>query len=92
MKKLAKREVIKRYFKLRIKRNIFAILLIFIIVYLSWLFAFPLFGPIITAYFDGFNALSIEKGRWSLLFLVSMVVSSLASGYFIDKTYRRMLF
>jgi len=92
MKKLAKREVIKRYFKLRINRNIFAILLIFIIVYLSWLFAFPLFGPIIAAYFDGFNALSIEKGRWSLLFLVSMVVSSLASGYFIDKTFRRILF
>jgi MFS family permease len=92
MEKSAKKEALSRYFKLRINRSTFAILSIFIIVYLSWLFAFPLFGPIIAGYFDGFRALSIEKGKWILLFLASMAASTLASGYVVDKTSKRMLF
>jgi len=92
MKKSAKKEALSRYFKLRINRSTFAILSIFIFVYLSWLFAFPLFGPIIAGYFDGFRALSIDKGKWVLLFLASMVASTLASGYFVDKTSKRIPF
>jgi MFS family permease len=91
MEKSAKKETLSRYFKLRINRSTFAILSIFIIVYLSWLFAFPLFGPIIAGYFDGFRALSIEKGKWVLLFLASMATSTLASGYLVDKTSKRIL-
>ena len=80
------------YFKLRVDKKVFAILLTFVIIYLSWLFAFPLFGPIIADFFDGFKALGIEKGKWILLFLASMIASSLASGYFVDKTSKRVMF
>lgn len=87
-----KTEVRLRYFKLRIDRNSFAILAIFIITYLSWLFAFPQFGPITVGFFDGYKALSIEKGKWILLFLASMTASNLASGYLVDKTLKRIMF
>ena len=92
MAKSTKREALSRYFKLRINRSTFAILSIFIVVYLSWLFAFPQFGPIIAGYFDGFQALGIEKGKWILLFFASMIASSLVSGYIIDKTLKRVMF
>ncbi len=86
------REIKSRYFGLRIDRSNFAILLISIIIYLSWLFAFPLFGPIINSYFDGVQALAIEKGKWVMLFLASMITSSLITGYFVDKSLKRLLF
>jgi MFS family permease len=80
------------YFKLQIKRSSFVVLTVFIVFYLSWLFAFPIFGPIIGGYFDEFNALSIEKGRWILLFLASMIASTLASGYVVEKFSKRLIF
>lgn len=79
------------YFKLRVDKKIFAILSTFIIIYLSWFFAFPLFGPIAADFFNGFKALGIEKGKWVLLFLASMIASSLASGYFVDKTSKKVM-
>ncbi len=81
-----------RYLRLRIDRSSFVILSIFIVIYLSWLLAFPLFGPINAGYFDGFKALGIEKGKWILLFLGSLIASNLASGFLIDKTKRRIIF
>lgn len=85
-------EIKSRYFKLRIDRSNFAILLLSITIYMSWLFAFPLFGPIITSYFNGVNALAIEKGKWVMLFLASMIASNLVTGYIVDKTLKRILF
>ncbi len=79
------------YFKLRVDKKTLAMLSILIIIYLSWLFAFPLFGSIIADFFGGFKALSIEKGKWTLLFLASMIASSLASGILVDKTSKRLL-
>jgi MFS family permease len=81
-----------RYFRLRIDRSSFIILSIFIVIYLSWLLAFPLFGPINAKYFDGFRALSIEKGKWILLFLASLIVSNLASGFLVDRVRKRVIF
>jgi MFS family permease len=80
-----------KYFRLRIDRNSFTILLLFIVIYLSWLLAFPLFGPINSNFFSGFQALSIDKGKWMMLFLASMVVSSLASGFLIDKINKKII-
>jgi len=87
-----KTETWSRYFKLRIDKPTFAILSIFITVYLTWLLAFPQFGPIIAGYFDGFKALSIDKGKWIMLFLASMIASNLASGFLVDKTRKRVIF
>jgi len=84
--------LLSRYFRLRITKSNLAILLISIIVYLTWLFAFPLFGPILNSYFNGMQALSIEKGKWILLFLASMITSNLITGYVIDKTSKQVLF
>jgi MFS family permease len=81
-----------RYFKLRLERNSLIVLSLFIIIYLSWLLAFPLFGPINATYFNGFKALGIEKGKWILLFLASTILSNLASGFLVDKTRRRIAF
>lgn len=86
------RKIKSRYFRLQIDRSNFAILLISITIYFSWLFAFPLFGPIITSYFDGVQALAIEKGKWIMLFLASMITSNVITGYFIDKTLKRIAF
>jgi len=92
MNKTTKIETWPRYFKLRIDKPTFAILSIFITIYLTWLLAFPQFGPIIAGFFDGYKALGIEKGKWILLFLASMIASSVASGYFVDKTLKRVRF
>jgi MFS family permease len=85
-------EIKSRYFRLRIDRSNFATLLISITIYFSWLFAFPLFGPIINSYFDGVQALALEKGKWVMLFLASMVTSNLITGYLVDKSLKRLLF
>ncbi|NIQ32407.1 MAG: MFS transporter [Nitrososphaeria archaeon] len=80
------------YFKLRIDRKSFAVILISVAGYLVWLMAFPMFGPITASFLDGLKALDIEKGRFVQWFLISMVVSSLVGGYLIDKAKRRVLF
>jgi len=80
------------YFKLRVNKNSFAMIFISIVGYLVWLMAFPMFGPIIASFLDGLKALGIEKGRFVLLFLISISVSSLVNGYLIDKAKRRVIF
>ena len=74
-----------RYFKLRIGKQGLAILLISIVVYMTWIFAFPLFGPILNNYFNGFLALGIEKGKWILLFIAGLITSNLLTGFIIDR-------
>ncbi len=59
--------------------------------YLVWLNAFPLYGPIAVALFEVYKALYIERGRFMLLFLASMIVSSLAAGYYIDRVKKRVI-
>lgn len=82
--------LVSRYFKLRTKKGILAIILLSMIVYLSWLFAFPLFGPIINSYFNEMQALSIEKGKWIMLFIASMIASNLITGIILNKTAKRI--
>ena len=82
--------MISRNFKLRSKKSSLAIILLVLIIYLSWLFAFPLFGPIITSYFNAIKALSIEKGKWILLFIASMIASNLIAGLIINKTNKKI--
>jgi MFS family permease len=88
----AKIKLGSRRFKLQMNRSIFAVISIMIVVYLGWLFAFPMFGPVIANFFDGYHALDIEKGQWSLLFLASMAASCLVSGFLVDKTSKRIVF
>jgi MFS family permease len=91
MKQPAKKELPSRYFKLGINRKTFATLLIFITAFLIWFYAFPQFGPILSDFFNNFNALSIDKGKWMLLFLASMTVSTIGSGFLVDKALNRVL-
>jgi len=79
-----------RYFKLRISRNTLITLLILIITFLVWFYAFPQFGPIFSEFFNKFQALGIDKGKWIMLFLAATSLSSLASGYLIDKTQKKI--
>ena len=89
MQKHTRKEVLARYFKLRIDRRILAVILIFLVVYLTWLFAFPQFGPVTNDFFNRFEALGIDKGKWVMLFLASLAFASLASGVIVDKTMKR---
>ena len=91
MKQPAKKELWSRYFKLGINRKTFATLLIFITAFLVWFYAFPQFGPILSDFFNNFNALSIDKGKWMLLFLASMTVSTIGSGFLVDKVPKKVL-
>ncbi|MEJ2242564.1 MAG: hypothetical protein P8Y18_10555 [Candidatus Bathyarchaeota archaeon] len=85
-----KQGLLSRYFKLRTSKSILAIVIIAILIYLSWLFAFPQFGPILTSYLNGIRALSIEKGKWVLLFIASMTASNLITGLALKKTTKRI--
>ncbi|MFX0210918.1 MAG: MFS transporter [Candidatus Hodarchaeota archaeon] len=78
--------------KIKVEKNIFAMIVISIASYLVWFNAFPTFGPIMVSFLDGLKALGIEKGRSVLLFLLSITVSSLVSGYLIDKLKKRVIF
>jgi MFS family permease len=80
-----------KYFRLRIDKGTFATLLLFIVVYLGWLLAFPLFGPINSNFFASLQALSVDKGKWMILFLASMVASSLFTGFLLDKVKKKLL-
>jgi MFS family permease len=91
MKQPAKNEFWSRYFKLRITRKTLATLLIFLTAFLVWFFAFPQFGPILSNFFNGFNALSIDKGKWLLLFLAFMTASVIGSGFLVDKALKNVL-
>ena len=81
-----------RHFKLKVDKSSFAMIFISVVGYLVWLNAFPLYGPITVALMDGLKALYIERGRFMLLFLAAMVVSSVGIGYVIDKVKRRIIF
>jgi MFS family permease len=91
MKQPAKNEFWSRYFKLRINKKTLSILLIFITAFLVWFYAFPRFGPILSDFFNNFNALSIDKGKWMLLFLGSMSASVIGSGFLVDKALKKVL-
>jgi MFS family permease len=91
MKQPAKKEFWSKYFKLRINKKTLATLLIFIIAFLVWFFAFPQFGPILSEFFNSFNALSIDKGKWVLLFLASMTASVIGTGFLVDKALKKVL-
>ncbi len=79
-------------FSFLVDRKNLTFILVSIISYFIWLMAFPLFGPIITNYLSSLEALTIEKGRILRMFLLSMTVSSLITGYLIDKYSRKIIF
>jgi MFS family permease len=83
---------IKDSFSIRLDRNILYTILVTVLCYLVWLFAFPFFGPVLSAYLGEMRALAIEKGRILQIGFLLMAVSSVASGYLIDKTGRRTIF
>ena len=91
MKQPAKNEFWSRYFKLRVNKKTLAALLIFIISFLVWFFAFPQFGPILSNFFNNFQALGIDKGKWMLLFLASMTASVIGSGFLVDKAMKKVM-
>jgi MFS family permease len=76
---------------MEISKNDLAMIFISTFGYLVWLLAFPVFGPIADNYLGGLRALSIEKGRFIQLFLTSMILSSVASGYIVDKLKKRLI-
>lgn len=83
---------IKSNFSILLDRNTLIVILVGVIVFLAWLMALPLFGPVLTSYFENMRALAIEKGRAIQLFLLFMSISSFVSGYIIDKTGKRTVF
>jgi MFS family permease len=80
-----------RHFKLKVDKRSFTVIFISVVGYLVWLNAFPLYGPIAVALLEGLKALYIERGRFMLLFLGFMIVSSLTTGYWIDKVKKRVI-
>ena len=91
MKQSVKNDFWSKYFKLRIEKKTLAAILIFITVFLTWFFAFPQFGPIISEFFNKSQALGIDKGKWVMLFLAAMTASAIASGFLVDKTLKKTL-
>jgi MFS family permease len=91
MKQSVKNEFWSRYFKLRINKKTLAALLLYITAFFIWFFAFPQFGPILSEFFNRFQALGIDKGKWIMLFLASMTASAIGSGFLVDKTLKKVL-
>jgi MFS family permease len=60
--------------------------------YLTWLTAFPLFGPVMASYLGVLKVLAIEKGRVIQVFLLAMLVSSPVIGFLVDRSLRRVVF
>jgi MFS family permease len=83
---------IKDAFTVLIERKTFTVIFITVLGYLSWLMAFPLFGPVMTSYLAELRALAIEKGGVMQIFLIAMMVSSFVSGLLIDRLLRRVIF
>jgi MFS family permease len=83
---------LKDYFSVRIDRKSFLMIFISALGYLVWLFAFPLFGPIMGNYLDGMRTLAIERGRVMQILLLGMLVSSFVTGYVLDRLLRRTIF
>ena len=86
------RDKIEAFFSIKLERKDFILIFVSVAGYLTWLLAFPLFGPIMADYLGAMKALAIEKGRVIQIFLALMSVSSLCSGYLIDKTGKRLIF
>ena len=59
--------------------------------YFIWVFSFPLFGPVLLHYFSDMKALVIEQGRFMQFFLLSMLVSSVSTGYLSDHMRKRVI-
>ncbi len=76
---------IKPYFRISVPRRTYIIILITVFSFMTWLLALPLFGPLSLDLLVGIKALAIEKGRAVQLFLVTMIVSSLLSGFLVDR-------
>ena len=82
---------LKYYVKVRVNKTSFIMIFVSILGYLVWLYAFPMFGPIIAGFLVGLKALDIEKGRVLQIFLFSMMVSSFVGGFLVDKLRRRVI-
>ena len=83
---------IRDNFSIRLDRNILIVILVTVIGYLVWLYSFPLFGPILSIYLEEMRFLTIEKGIMLQVFFLLMTLSSIVSGYIIDRTGRRTIF
>jgi len=84
-------EILNDTFSVLVDRKNLATILISLICYQIWLMAFPLFGPIMTNLLVSMKALTIEKGRILQTFLVTMSLSSLGTGYIIQKTFKKTI-
>ena len=82
----------KYYLKIRVEIISLIVIFLSVIGYFVWLIAFPLFGPILDSYLSELKTLAIEKARVVQSFLISMFVSSLLCGYFIDRLKKRLIF
>ena len=80
------RDRLENFISIKLERKEFLLITVSTVGYLVWLFSFPLFGPVMASYLEGMRALAIEKGRVVQIFLAAMCISSLGSGYLIDRT------
>lgn len=78
------------YFKMEVNRGIIVLVFVTTASYLIWLASFPAFGPVADSFLENLKALTIEKGRFVQMFLLSMALSSSASGYLIERLRQRM--
>jgi MFS family permease len=68
------------------------IILVSIVTFLTWFLSFPLFGPIMKQHLGETMILKIDKGRVFEIFLFCISLSSIISGYFIEKTTKRVFY
>jgi MFS family permease len=83
---------IRDIFSIQINRKNLIMILVPIICYIIWLIAFPLFGPIMDNYLCSLEALNIEKGQILQIFLFMMTISSLFTGFLIEKSSKKFIF
>jgi MFS family permease len=83
---------IKSYYRISLPRRTYFLIIITVFTFLTWLLAFPLFGPLSLGFLVSVKALAIEKGRAVQLFLAMMIISSLLSGFLVDKLKKNFVF
>ena len=86
-----KGDKIRYYIKVHTEKKYLLAILISVACYFTWFYSLPLFGPILSNYLANMKALAIEGGSFLQLFLISMLVSSLLSGFLVDKLKKRVL-
>ena len=84
------KDKIKYYLKFTTEKKYFLVIFITVLSYFTWFFSFPLFGPILSHYLASLKLLAIEKGRFIQVFLITLVISSILSGFIIDKLAKRV--